>query len=140
MIFEALTDKTDGEVLRLSDLPRRVLQRSDAAGGLVSARAVRARVQAGPFDLVAELEALERAAVAAALELEGGNAAAAARRLGRIGRGASRDPGQTLRAMAKRLGLDRPEAARPSPAADRTPSSGSAARARGARAVRPVIG
>lgn len=108
VLFEALTDKTDGEVLRLSDLPRRVLVKGEARATLVPARELRARLQAGRFDLVTELEALEREAVRAALALEGGNAAAAARRLGRIGRGAAKDPGQTLRAMAKRLGLERP--------------------------------
>jgi hypothetical protein len=51
------------------------------------------------------VEALERAALAIALERTGGNATAAARLLGEVGRGEAADPGGTVRAMARRLGL-----------------------------------
>jgi len=50
------------------------------------------------------VRALERTALAAALEASGGNAAEAARLLGTVGRGRSRDPGGTVRAMKRRLG------------------------------------
>jgi len=42
--------------------------------------------------------------LAAALDESGGNATEAARLLGAVGRGASRDPGGTVRAMKRRLG------------------------------------
>ena len=50
-----------------------------------------------------ELEALERVALDEALTITGGNAAAAARLLGTVGRGAARNPGGTVRAMLRRL-------------------------------------
>ena len=56
------------------------------------------------MNLRARCEALERAALGAALDAAGGNAAAAARLLGEVGRGAARDPGGTVRAMMRRLG------------------------------------
>jgi hypothetical protein len=42
-------------------------------------------------------------AIEEALKRSGGNAAQAARLLGQVGRGASRDPGGTLRSMMRRL-------------------------------------
>ena len=50
-----------------------------------------------------EVAALERAALDEALKRTGGNAAQAARLLGAVGRGRSRDPGGTVRAMMRRL-------------------------------------
>jgi transcriptional regulator with GAF, ATPase, and Fis domain len=55
------------------------------------------------MNLRVEVEALERAALDEALKIAGGNAAAAARLLGSVGRGAARDPGGTVRAMMRRL-------------------------------------
>jgi transcriptional regulator with GAF, ATPase, and Fis domain len=60
-------------------------------------------VRGGTIDLREEIRALERAAVGAALDQTGGNATRAARLLGTVGRGASRDPGGTVRAMKRRL-------------------------------------
>jgi transcriptional regulator with GAF, ATPase, and Fis domain len=51
-----------------------------------------------------EVAALERAALEEALKRTGGNAAQAARLLGAVGRGSSKDPGGTVRAMMRRLG------------------------------------
>ena len=55
------------------------------------------------MNLREEIEALERTALDEALKATGGNAAAAARLLGAVGRGAARDPGGTVRAMMRRL-------------------------------------
>jgi transcriptional regulator with GAF, ATPase, and Fis domain len=60
-------------------------------------------VRTGTMNLKAEVEALERTALEEALAIAGGNAAAAARLLGAVGRGAARDPGGTVRAMVRRL-------------------------------------
>jgi len=57
------------------------------------------------MNLKVEIEALERAAVEAALRRAAGSAAEAARMLGEVGRGTAKDPGGTLRVMMKRLGL-----------------------------------
>jgi len=46
---------------------------------------------------------LQRAALAEALALTGGNAAEAARLLGTVGRGTAEGPGGTVRAMLRRL-------------------------------------
>jgi transcriptional regulator with GAF, ATPase, and Fis domain len=70
----------------------------------VDGGSVRQRLRSGSLNLREEIRALERTALAAALEESGGNATAAARLLGAVGRGASRDPGGTVRAMKRRLG------------------------------------
>jgi transcriptional regulator with PAS, ATPase and Fis domain len=105
VVFGALVVKRTGETLLVSDLPRRLWRRAPSGDGLVSAEAVAARVASGAMNLKAELEALERLAVEAALRQAGGNAAEAARLLGKVGRGAARDPGGTVRTMKRRLGL-----------------------------------
>lgn len=68
---------------------------------------VEARVAAGTMNLKAEVEALERLALVAALQRADGNAAEAARFLGEVGRGSAKDPGGTVRTMMKRLGVKR---------------------------------
>jgi DNA-binding NtrC family response regulator len=112
VIFEALVGKRAGTELLLSDLPSRILRRDAApssATGIVDAEALRRSIHeaiaAGRFDLQAARESLERTALEAALS-RAGNAAAAALLLGRVGRGAARDPGGTVRAMMKRLGVN----------------------------------
>src|SRR3989442_5910909 len=55
------------------------------------------------LNLKDEIAALQRAALAEALALTGGNAAEAARLLGAVGRGRAKDPGSTVRAMLRRL-------------------------------------
>jgi hypothetical protein len=62
-------------------------------------------VGAGHFDLRAEKERLERLALEQALVLARGNASRAAELLGAVGRGEASDPGGTVRAMMRRLGL-----------------------------------
>ena len=128
VIFEALVHKRAGRELLLSDLPRRVLRgeagASGAAAGVIDPAAIERLVGAGSFDLVNAVGELERAALVAALAKAGGNAAAAARLLGRIGHGNARDPGGTARAMMRRLGVEGPAAA------DRRPVSSSKRRRR----------
>jgi hypothetical protein len=48
--------------------------------------------------------------VTAALAAAGGSAAGAARLLGQVGRGGAHDPGGTVRAMMRRLGLGQAQA------------------------------
>ena len=57
-----------------------------------------------------EVAALERIALDEALTRTGGNAARAARLLGGVGRGASRDSGCTLRAMMRHFGRSKDHA------------------------------
>ena len=86
-------------------MPRRILtsatgeRREPAADRAAVAR----KLDRGTMSLRAEVAALERMAIDEALKRTGGNAAQAARLLGQVGRGASRDPGGTLRAMMRRL-------------------------------------
>ncbi len=109
VIFAALVHKRSGSSLLPSDLPRRLWQESrpdaSAENGIVSKHAVEQKLAEGSMNLKAEIEALERVAVEAALKRAGGSAAEAARMLGEVGRGTAKDPGGTLRVMMKRLGL-----------------------------------
>ena len=124
VIFEALVHKRAGSELLLSDLPRRVLRRDGAAGGVaasvggdaavggaadgaVNTDAVARAIAERRFDLREAVGTLERAALEAALAAAGGSAAGAARLLGRVGRGDAHDPGGTVRAMMRRLGVVR---------------------------------
>jgi hypothetical protein len=59
----------------------------------------------GRMNLRTVRDELERAALELALDRAGGSPARAARLLGEVGRGASRDPGGTVRAMLRRHGL-----------------------------------
>jgi len=104
VLFETLVYKRAGRELLPSDLPARILRRSDAGDTLVDRGRLRQRLRTGRLDLRREIRALERGALDAALEESGGNAAEAARLLGTVGRGTSRDPGGTVRAMKRRLG------------------------------------
>ncbi|HXK16914.1 MAG TPA: helix-turn-helix domain-containing protein, partial [Polyangiaceae bacterium] len=107
-VYESLVRKQSGEELRLSDLPRRILERP--SGGeprepLVDPSRLFARFEARTMNLRLELETLERAALGEALRRSGGNPARAAQLLGQVGRGAAQDPAGTVRAMMRRLGL-----------------------------------
>ncbi len=105
VLYEALVYKRAGTEILLSDLPARILKRSATRhDGLVDPALVRQKLRAGAMNLRAEIEALERAALDAALAESGGNATHAARLLGSVGRGAAADPGGTVRAMKRRLG------------------------------------
>jgi len=103
-IFETLVYKRAGREILLSDLPARILRTPARRETLVDGSSVRQRLRSGSLNLREEIRALERTALAAALDESGGNATAAARLLGAVGRGASRDPGGTVRAMKRRLG------------------------------------
>jgi DNA-binding NtrC family response regulator len=106
VIYQALVYKRAGQEIILADLPRRVLRADGAAErrAVVDRGRIAERIQSGTMVLRDEVASLERAAVEEALKRAGGNAAQAARLLGRVGRGSSRDPGGTLRAMMRRLG------------------------------------
>jgi DNA-binding NtrC family response regulator len=114
-IFESLVGKRAGTELLLGDLPARIVRgesppplRAPSAARddetVVDAAAIQRAIEAGRFDLQDAREALERAALEAALA-RAKSAAAAAQLLGRVGRGAARDPGGTVRAMMRRLGV-----------------------------------
>ncbi len=105
VVWEALVYKRGGEELIPADLPRRVLRRAaePARATLLDRGAIARKLATRSLDLRAEIEELERAALSEALALAGGNAAEAARLLGRVGRGGAKDPGGTVRAMLRRL-------------------------------------
>jgi DNA-binding NtrC family response regulator len=105
VLFETLVYKRGGAEILLSDLPRRILTRPDAgrADPVTDRAAVARKIARGTMNLRAEVAALEQLALDEALSRAGGNAAAAARLLGRVGRGLARDPGGTVRAMVRRL-------------------------------------
>jgi transcriptional regulator with GAF, ATPase, and Fis domain len=110
VIFQALVYKRAGAELLLSDLRRLLAPPSAARGGadgsgVVPAELVRQRVAHGAMNLRAEIERFEAIALRAALEHAGGSPTRAARLLGQVGRGRSSDPGGTVRAMMKRLGV-----------------------------------
>ena len=106
VVFGALVAKRAGSELLLSDLPRRLLGAREGDGrGVIDVAALERAVSAGQFDLRREREQLERLALGQALSLARGNAARAAELLGAVGRGEAADPGGTVRAMMRRLGL-----------------------------------
>jgi transcriptional regulator with GAF, ATPase, and Fis domain len=102
VIYETLVYKRAGTEILLADLPARVLKRSPDSGASPAGEIAR-RVRQGRLNLRDEIDALERTALDEALKVAGGNAAAAARLLGTVGRGSARDPGGTVRAMMRRL-------------------------------------
>ena len=89
----------DAGVERTSEVARAWHSREEHRSGSVIAN----RIASGRMNLRDEVAALERVALQEALSLTGGNAARAAKLLGAVGRGASRDPGGTVRAMMRRL-------------------------------------
>jgi transcriptional regulator with GAF, ATPase, and Fis domain len=105
VIYETLVYKRAGRAIIPSDLPRRILRKGATEPHSVSIdrAGLAQRIEAGTMNLAREVDALERAAIEEALARTGGNAAAAARLLGTVGRGSARDPGGTLRAMMRRL-------------------------------------
>jgi DNA-binding NtrC family response regulator len=130
VVFGALVRKRAGEVLLASDLRAPMVQRHAPIAGTgvlgdrastgsagVDPVAIAAAVAAGGFNLRAAVETLERAAVTEATLRTSGNASAAAALLGEVGRGGAQDPGATVRAMMRRLGImpSRRRARRPPP-------------------------
>ena len=106
VLFGALVGKRAGTELLLSDLPRRLLGAGDREDhGVVDPFALERALGSRRFNLRAEKERLERLALEQALRMARGNAARAAELLGAVGRGEASDPGGTVRAMMRRLGV-----------------------------------
>jgi DNA-binding NtrC family response regulator len=108
VLFHALVRKLGGDELLLSDLPEHVIRgRPDdappASSALVDRAALARLIDEGQMNLRAIRDDLERTALELALAKAGGSPARAARYLGEVGRGASSDPGGTVRAMMRRL-------------------------------------
>jgi len=105
VVWETLVYKRAGDEIIPSDLPRRVLRpgATPPQASLIDRGAVARKLAARALNLKDEIAALQRAALAEALALTGGNAAEAARLLGTVGRGTAKDPGGTVRAMLRRL-------------------------------------
>ena len=107
VVYQALVGKRGGDELLVADLPPRLYAAdAPAAATAIDRAALDAALTSGAFNLRRAVDDLERAALTAALTRARGNAAAAARLLGEVGRGRSRDPGATVRAMIRRLRLD----------------------------------
>jgi DNA-binding NtrC family response regulator len=121
VIYETLVYKRAGEEILPADLPKRILTRESPIGPAspsttdaaknpdapcFDATRIAARIATGTFNLRTEVAALQRAALTEALRRTGGNATKAARLLGTVGRGRATDPGGTVRAMARRFGID----------------------------------
>ena len=110
VLFHALVRKRSGDELLLSDLPPHVVRGRQIDGAHPSTalldRSTLARmIDEGRMNLRTARDELEKAALELALAKAGGSPARAARLLGEVGRGASRDPGGTVRAMMRRYGL-----------------------------------
>src|SRR5262249_58336076 len=99
VMFETMVYKRAGRELLPSDLPVRILRTSRHADHLVDQGRLRQRLRAGRLNLRDEVRALERVALAAALEESGGKAAQAGRMLGPGGRGTPAGPGGTRAAV-----------------------------------------
>jgi DNA-binding NtrC family response regulator len=106
VVYQALVGKRGGDELLAADLPRRILDpRAAAPPPGIDRAALARRITAGTMNLRALLAEIEREALSIALEHAAGSPARAARLLGEVGRGASTDPGATVRAMMRRLGV-----------------------------------
>ena len=107
VVFQALVRKLAGDELLLSDLPEHVVRGgpAHAAPALFDRAALADLIDRGTMNLRAVRDQLERTALELALARSNGSPARAARLLGEVGRGASRDPGGTVRAMMRRYGL-----------------------------------
>src|SRR5262245_28692209 len=108
VLFHALVRKRSGDELLLSDLPTHVVRGrpTDPSPAALLDRATIARlIDEGRMNLRAVRDELERTALELALAKSGGSPARAARLLGAVGRGTSRDPSGTVRAMMRRYAL-----------------------------------
>jgi two-component system response regulator GlrR len=107
VIYGALVAKRAGDTLLVSDLPAHLLRGEPTvrpgSGQLIDAAELDRRIAAGTMNLKAAREELERLALTSALRRANGNASAAARLLGAVGRGGAQVPGDTVRVMARRL-------------------------------------
>ena len=104
VLFHALVRKRSGDELLLSDLPAHVVRGApaDTPPAVIDRAMLAQLVEDGRMNLRALRETLERTALELALAKAHGSPARAARLLGEVGRGASRDPGGTVRAMMRR--------------------------------------
>jgi len=106
VVYQALVGKRGGDELLAADLPRRILDPASVpVPSGIDRGAIARRIAAGTMNLRALIADVEREALTLALEQAGGSPARAARLLGEVGRGASSDPGATVRAMMRRLGV-----------------------------------
>jgi len=109
VVYQALVGKRGGDELLAADLPHRILDPGAATPPPgVDRAALALRIAAGTMNLRALVAEVEREALTLALEHGGGSPSRAARLLGEVGRGASSDPGATVRAMMRRLGVAPP--------------------------------
>jgi DNA-binding NtrC family response regulator len=117
-LFQALVTKRAGDELLVSDLPEHIVRgvpTSDVAPisgpraghGPIDRAALARLIDEGRMNLRALRDELESTALTLALTRAGGSPSRAARLLGEVGRGASRDPAGTVRAMLHRHGLTR---------------------------------
>jgi transcriptional regulator with PAS, ATPase and Fis domain len=139
VIFETLAYKRAGDEILLGDLPRRLLKAEGstaAARPPVAADDPGALMDQGRYNLRRALEDLERQAVTLALQKSGGNAARAARLLGEVGRGQAGDPGATVRAIMRRLGVATPRGEPPRGPPSRGPGDRPPTRRAAARRAR----
>jgi transcriptional regulator with GAF, ATPase, and Fis domain len=112
VLYHALVRKRAGDELLLSDLPEYVVRgrppdpsRPQGASPIDRA-AVERLVDDGRMNLRALRDELEKTALTVALAKAGGSPTRAARLLGEVGRGDSRDPSGTVRAMMRRHGME----------------------------------
>jgi transcriptional regulator with GAF, ATPase, and Fis domain len=105
VIYETLVYKRAGDELLLSDLPQRILtsEIERPRPTTIDREALARKIGSGTMNLQEEIAELQRVALQEALARSKGNASHAARLLGTVGRGTSRDPGGTVRAMMRRL-------------------------------------
>ena len=112
VLYQALVNKRAGDELLLSDLPEHIVRGAPApttagVAPLIDRAAIARLIDDGRMNLRAVRDELERTALELALARSAGSPARAARLLGEVGRGASSDPGGTVRAMLRRHSLDR---------------------------------
>src|SRR5262249_53187874 len=108
VLWAALVRKRGGDELLLSDLPEYVVRGhaddpAAPAAAPIDRAAIARLIDDGQFNLRTARDDLERIALALALARAGGSPPRAARLLGGVGRGASRDPSGTVRAMIRRF-------------------------------------
>lgn len=110
VVHAALVWKQAGHGLFVADLPKRVwsLTKREKGAELFSEEMLQSQLAQRRFNLKNAVAELERRALQLALRQTSGNAAAAAKLLGTVGRGKASDPGGTLRRMMRRLHIDRP--------------------------------
>ena len=107
VIYQSLVNKRAGDDLLLSDLPEHVIRGAPAdhraaSSPLFDRAAIAKLLDDGRMNLKSLRDELERTALELALARSGGSPSRIARLLGEVGRGGSRDPAGTVRAMLRR--------------------------------------